>query len=88
MNKIEPELGDLLGATSASMRQVGGDHYKNLAIQPMEYSMHNKLNAAQHTAIKYITRYKAKGTPLEDLAKAKHCIDLLVQYELETTNVD
>ena len=31
MNKIEPDLGDLLGATSASMRQVGGDHYKNLA---------------------------------------------------------
>ena len=60
--------------------QVGGKHYKDLAIQPMEYSMLNNLNACQHTAIKYITRYKDKGG-LQDLIKAKHCIDLLIGFE-------
>ena len=63
--------------------QVGGDHYKGLAIQPMRYSMKNGLNACQHTAIKYVTRYKDKGTPIEDLKKAIHCIELLIQFEQE-----
>lgn len=61
--------------------QIGGEHYKSLAIQPMEYSMRNGLNACQHTAIKYITRYKDKGDPLENLEKAKHTIDLLIELE-------
>jgi hypothetical protein len=59
--------------------QVGGDHYKSLKIQPMQYSMANGLNACQHTAIKYITRYEAKGG-IADLEKAKHCIDLLIDF--------
>ena len=63
--------------------QVGGSHYKGLAIQPMRYSMLNGLNACQHTAVKYITRYRDKGTPIEDLRKAIHCIELLIQFELE-----
>lgn len=68
--------------------QVGGAHYKGLAIQPMRYSMANNLNACQHTAIKYVTRYKDKGTPIEDLRKAIHCIELLIQFELEDPNND
>lgn len=62
--------------------QVGGDHYKKLAIQPMEYSMANKLDACQHTAIKYITRFRDKGG-VADLEKAKHVIDMLIEFELQ-----
>tara|TARA_R110000803_G_scaffold143980_3_gene209929 strand:- start:138 stop:482 length:345 start_codon:yes stop_codon:yes gene_type:complete len=71
----EDELDKLL----ASDTQVGGDHYTKLEIQPMTYSMANNLNALQHTALKYITRYQDKGTPLQDLAKARHCIDMMVE---------
>lgn len=60
--------------------QIAGSHYKDLKIQPMEYSMANKLDACQHTAIKYITRFRAKGG-VEDLEKAKHCIDMLIEFE-------
>lgn len=60
--------------------QVGGDHYKKYKIQPMEYSMANGLDACQHTAIKYITRFRDKGG-VADLEKAKHCIDLLIEFE-------
>ena len=67
--------------TNALGTQVGGEHYKGYAIQPMEYSMANGLNACQHTTIKYVTRYKDKGTPLQDLIKAKHTIDLLIEIE-------
>lgn len=84
-------LGDAIGETldmvfdelpkeSAFDTQVGGTHYTKLAIQPMEYSMKNNLNALQHTIIKYITRYKDKNG-LDDLLKAKHCIDMLIEIE-------
>ena len=36
--------------------QIGGDHYKKLEIQPMEYSMANGLDPLQHTIVKYATR--------------------------------
>lgn len=60
--------------------QIGGDHYKSMTIQPMEYSMANKLDACQHTIIKYVTRFRDKGG-IQDLEKAKHCIDLLIHFE-------
>lgn len=61
-------------------KQVGGNHYKDMAIQPIEFSMKNGLNACQHSIIKYICRYKHKNGK-EDLLKAKHFIDLLIQLE-------
>lgn len=67
-------------AASALDTQVGGDHYKKLPIQPMEYSMANGLDACQHTAIKYITRFRDKGG-IADLNKAKHVIDMLIEFE-------
>lgn len=63
----------------ATDRQVSGKHYVGLKIQPMKYSMLNGLDACQHTAIKYITRFRDKGG-LEDLDKAIHCIEMLKEY--------
>lgn len=65
--------------------QVGGDHYSKLAIQPMEYSMRNGLDACQHSIIKYVTRFRDKGG-IEDLRKARHCIDLLIKFETDNEN--
>lgn len=67
--------------------QVGGDHYKGMKIQPMEYSMANGLDACQHTAIKYISRFRDKGG-IQDLEKAKHVIDLLIDFELKRVAED
>lgn len=69
---------------SALKVQVGGDHYKSLKIQPMEYSMKNELNACQHTAIKYITRYKNKNGK-QDILKAIHTLQLLIELEYPET---
>lgn len=65
---------------SALEQQVDGDHYKKLAIQPMEYSMANGLDACQHTIIKYVTRFRDKGG-VRDLVKAAHVIDMLIEFE-------
>lgn len=61
-------------------KQIGGNHYQSLAIQPVEYTVKNQLSFLQGNVIKYITRYKAKNG-LQDLQKAKHYIDLIIQFE-------
>ena len=60
--------------------QVGGDHYKNLAIQPVEYITANNLSYLQGSVIKYVTRYKDKNGK-EDLQKAIHFIKMMIQEE-------
>lgn len=63
----------------ALKRQVDGNHY-DMPIQPMEFAMINNLNFCQSNIVKYVCRYKNKNG-LIDLQKAKHCIDLLIQFE-------
>ena len=61
-------------------KQVGGDHYSKLAIQPVTYINANGLSYLQGNVIKYVTRYKDKNG-LQDLEKAKHYIDMLIEME-------
>lgn len=65
---------------SAFDAQVGGDHYSKMKIQPFQYSMENGLDPMQHTIIKYVTRFRDKNG-LADLQKARHVIDLLIEFE-------
>ena len=65
---------------SALDRQEGGDHYKELAIQPIEYIHANNIPFAEGSVIKYITRWRAKNG-IKDLEKAKHFIELLIELE-------
>lgn len=60
--------------------QEGGSHYKNFKIQPIEFIEANDIGFLEGNVIKYITRYKHKNG-LEDLKKAKHYIDLLIQLK-------
>ena len=78
--KIELENYQYLEG-SKLREQVGGDHYSKLAIQPVTYINANGLSYLQGNVIKYITRFKSKGTPLQDLEKAKHYIDMLIELE-------
>ena len=59
--------------------QVGGDHYKGMAIQPVEFITRNKLTFLEGCVIKRICRHGTKNG-IEDLRKAKHEIDLLIQF--------
>ena len=58
--------------------QVGGDHYKGMAIQPAEFIEKNKLSFLEGCVIKRICRWRRKNG-FEDLEKAKHEIDMLIQ---------
>ena len=60
--------------------QIAGNHYKNFVIQPVEFCQKNKLGFCESSVIKYISRHKNKNGK-EDLKKAKHFIDLLLDLE-------
>ena len=63
-----------------SETQIGGNHYSDMTIQPIEFIHKNGLSFIQGNVIKYVCRYKDKGG-IQDLNKAKHYIDLLIEFE-------
>jgi hypothetical protein len=66
----------------ANANQVGGDHYKNKAIQPWDYIASNNLGYLEGCVIKYVSRYKEKGG-IQDLQKAAHYLQKLMEVESE-----
>lgn len=65
---------------SALEKQVGGGHYKDLAIQPVEFITKNDIPFLEGNAIKYLVRHKAKGGAA-DIRKAIHYCELVLQLQ-------
>lgn len=71
--------------TSPLKEQVGGSHYKDTTIQPVEYIRANGLDYFEGNAIKYITRHRVKGGSV-DLRKAIHYLEMLLQMDYGDPN--
>ena len=67
---------------TAGADQIGGTHYSELGIDPVTYCMANALGCCEFSVVKYVTRWRAKGG-LEDLHKARHFLQILIDYETE-----
>lgn len=65
---------------SALTKQCGGDHYRAMAIQPIEFIHANGIPFAEGCVIKYVARWRAKNG-IADLEKARHFLDLLIELE-------
>jgi|TARA_R100001530_G_scaffold35674_1_gene27826 hypothetical protein len=74
------ESEDLKRVKLATKTQVGGDHYRVLAVQPIEYITKNKLDWCEGNIVKYITRHAVKGGK-EDIKKVIHYAELLLQLK-------
>jgi hypothetical protein len=61
-------------------KQEGGRHYKDFKIQPIEFIHANGIPYMEANVIKYVCRHRMKNG-VEDLKKARHYIDLLIQLE-------
>ena len=61
-------------------KQVGGDHYKKMNIQVVEFWMANNIPAMEGAVIKYLCRWKDKDG-IKDLKKAEHFLQMLIEYE-------
>ena len=67
---------------SALDKQVGGDYYKNLQIQPTEYNQRNGLGFCEGNVVKYVTRHRHKNGR-QDIEKAIHYLELLLEMEYQ-----
>ena len=61
-------------------RQIGGNHYKDCAKQPVEYIHANDLNYFEGNVIKYITRHRTKGEGRKDIEKAIHYAEMILKF--------
>ena len=64
--------------SEANETQVGGDHYKEKAIQPWDFITANNMGFLEGNIIKYVSRHKSKNG-VEDLKKARHYLDKLIE---------
>ena len=70
---------------SALEVQIDGSHYKDMPIQPVEFTMQNNLSFLAGCVIKRVSRCDKKNGGddwLVDLDKAKHEIDLMIEFKL------
>lgn len=80
---------------SANETQIGGHHYKsedamkeratdlgyNKPIEHWDLVVIRGYGYLQGNASKYLDRFEKKGTPVQDLKKARHYIDKLIEIE-------
>ena len=62
--------------------QVGGSHYKKLAMQPVVFATANHLDPCAFSILKYVTRWRDKNG-LQDLEKAIHFAQLRMTADVE-----
>ena len=68
-----------------SDKQIGGNHYKDCAIQPVDYIVKNNLDFLEGNVVKYITRHKLKGG-VEDIKKVIHYAELILELKYGKEN--
>ena len=66
-------------------KQIAGSHYTDRKIQPIEFILANDLDFCEGSIIKYVTRWRYKNG-IEDLEKARHYIEFLINNENKSKN--
>lgn len=81
--KDEQKRKELLATSdpaSALDVQIGGSHYKDMDMQPIEVIIPLNLSFVQGNILKYVSRYKNKNG-IEDLKKCIHYAKLAKEFE-------
>jgi len=68
-------------------KQVAGNHYKDMPIQPVEYIHANAMGYLAGNVVKYISRHKSKGGA-DDVRKAIHYCELILEMEYGNVKAD
>lgn len=68
---------------SANDKQVGGDHYKAMKVQPWDvvdtWPLAERVAFYRASALKYLMRLNDKDTPAQNAGKAEHYCAKLVE---------
>ena len=82
-SRIANGLACVLGALSARDTQVGGDHYKTVAVQPWDvvdtWPLEQRIGYYRGGALKYIMRMGSKDQNAVEIAKGKHYLEKLLE---------
>lgn len=62
--------------------QVGGDHYRKLRMQPVEFIAANTWDFFSGSVLQYLTRWRDKGG-VDDLKKALHMAHMRIELDAE-----
>lgn len=69
--------------------QIGGDHYKTCAIQPVEFIEANGLGFLEGCAIKRLVRHnRTGGKGRQDIEKAIHELQLILELRYRSSETD
>ena len=63
-------------------KQIDGNHYKGMKIQPAQFINENQLLFSEGNAIKYICRHKLKGKR-KDIEKAIHYLEMILERDYD-----
>tara|TARA_R100000664_G_scaffold17170_4_gene26067 strand:+ start:4382 stop:4669 length:288 start_codon:yes stop_codon:yes gene_type:complete len=75
-DKLIPDYKNTLSALD---KQIGGNHYKDCKIQPVEFIAKNKIGFLEGNIIKYATRHSKKGEGKKDIEKVIHYAELILE---------
>ena len=66
-------------SNKATDKQVGGNHYKKFAIQPITFINANSIPFMEANVIKYTMRHTFKNG-IQDIEKAIHYLELIKEH--------
>lgn len=79
---VNPQITDAVTQT-ASQQQVGGSHYKNMAVQPWDvvdtWPKEQQIGYYRGGALKYLMRMGSKDQSATEVAKGKHYMQKLLE---------
>jgi hypothetical protein len=71
----------IIGKTAEEERQAV-THYQVGGMETVDFIKAKNLGFLAGNVVKYMSRYQYKGTPLDDLYKAQHYLEMLIAEEL------
>lgn len=79
---VNPQITDAVTQT-ASQQQVGGSHYKNMAVQPWDvvdtWPKEQQIGYYRGGALKYLMRMGSKDQSATEVAKGRHYMQKLLE---------
>ena len=74
----------------ANLKQVGGDHYKNMGVEPWDvvdtWPIEQRIGAYRHGALKYLMRMGSKDENAQEVGKGIHYMEKLLEVVKEAYN--
>ena len=83
MKDAQYVLDQLDKIQTARDKQIGGDHYKDMGVEPWDvvdtWPLEQRIGAYRHGALKYLMRMGSKDEQLQEIKKCGHYIEKLIE---------